>query len=283
MTESIAKRAYLPRLSSLIRALMILCLMLWAWPAYAQNFPPLTGRVVDQANILTPDQEVALNTKLQMLETQTRRQLVVATISDLQGYEISDYGYRLGRHWGIGQAAKGDLEKDNGAMLIIAPKERKMRIEVGYGLEGVLTDGLSSQIIRRDIAPLFKTGDYAGGINAGTDRIITQLQLPAEQAEKIAADAAKQTRPSNDGPDIGTIIFWLFIFFFFILPVISPLIFGRGKRGRSYGNGPIIIWGGGSDWGGGGSSWGSGGGGGFGGGFSGGGGSFGGGGASGDW
>jgi uncharacterized protein len=267
--------------------LLLAFLLLTGNAAIAQDFPKLSGRVVDEANLLDPAQEAALTAKLQGLETQSNRQLVVTTLNSLQGYEISDYGYRLGRHWGIGQDGKGESEKDNGAILIIAPNERRMRIEVGYGLEPVLTDGLSSSIIRNDITPRFKAGDFPGGINAGVDRIITQLTLPPDEAAKVAAEAQQRQRSGGGDVDIGTILFWLFIFFFFILPVIRPLFFGRKGRGRRYKDdgygGPVIIWGGGSDWGGSsGSSWGSGGG--FGGGgFSGGGGGFGGGGASGGW
>ncbi|MCC6478401.1 YgcG family protein [Sphingorhabdus sp.] len=256
-------------------------------PASAQDFPKLTGRVVDQADLLTPEQEASLTAKLAGLETQSNRQLVVATISDLQGYDISDYGYRLGRHWAIGQDGKGESEKDNGAILIVAPNERRMRIEVGYGLEPVLTDGLSSSIIRNDITPFFKSGDFNGGINAGVDRIVTQLTLPPEQAARVAEEAALNENRSNaDGGDLFLVIFWLFVFLFFILPIIISIARGgkKHRRGRDrHWGGPVIIWGGGSsDWGGRGSSWGGGGG--FGGGgFGGGGGSFGGGGASGGW
>ena len=256
-------------------------------PASAQDFPKLTGRVVDQADLLTPEQEASLTAKLAGLETQSNRQLVVTTIKDLQGYEISDYGYRLGRHWAIGHDGKGESEKDNGAILIVAPNERKMRIEVGYGLEPVLTDGLSSSIIRNDITPFFKSGDFNGGINAGVDRIVTQLTLPPEEAAKVAEEAAlAETRSNDDGEAVFLVIFWLFIFFFFILPIIISIARGgkKHRRGRDkHWGGPVIIWGGGgSNWGGG-SGGGFGGGGFGGGGFSGGGGSFGGGGASGGW
>lgn len=256
-------------------------LLLSGQTAFAQTFPKLTGRVVDQANLLDPAQEAALSAKLEGLETRTKRQLVVATLNSLEGYEISDYGYRLGRHWALGQDGKGESEKDNGAILIVAPNERKMRIEVGYGLEPILTDGLSSSIIRNDITPAFKAGDFPAGINAGVDRIVTQLELPADEAAKIAA-AANNKRQADEGFPLGAIIFLFFIIFFVVIPMIRT-ISGGGKKHRSRGyGGPVIIWGGG-DWGGGssggGSSWGGGG---FG-GFSGGGGSFGGGGASGGW
>jgi uncharacterized protein len=249
--------------------------------ALAQTFPKLTGRVVDQANLLDPTQEAALAAKLEGLETRTKRQLVVATLNSLEGYEISDYGYRLGRAWALGQDGKGESEKDNGAILIVAPNERKMRIEVGYGLEPVLTDGLSSSIIRNDITPAFKAGDFPAGINAGVDRIVTQLELPADEAAKIAA-AAQQNDRQDEGFPLGAIIFLLFFIFFVVLPIIRSINGGGKKHRRGGYGGPVIIWGG-NDWGGGGggSSWG-GGGGGFG-GFSGGGGSFGGGGSSGSW
>lgn len=249
----------------------------------AQTFPKLTGRVVDQANLLDPAQEAALTAKLAGLETRTNRQLVITTLNSLEGYEISDYGYRLGRSWALGQDGKDETEKDNGAILIVAPNERKMRIEVGYGLEPVLTDGLSSTIIRNDITPRFKEGDFVGGINAGVDRIVTQLELPADEAAKVVAETQRNQGQRDEGFPFGAIIFMLFLFFFVLLPMIRS-INGGGKKHRRRGyDGPVIIWGGG-DWGGGGggSSWGGGGGGGFG-GFSGGGGSFGGGGASGGW
>jgi uncharacterized protein len=267
--------------------LTALLLALTGQAALAQNFPPLSGRVVDQANLLDPQQEAALNAKLQGLETRTKRQLVVATLGSLEGYEISDYGYRLGRHWALGRHGKGETEKDNGAILIIAPNERKMRIEVGYGLEPVLTDGLSSTITRNDIAPLFKARDFAGGINAGVDRIVTQLELPADEAAKIA-QAAQERQGQDEGIPFGAIIFILFMIFFVFLPMIRSTN-GGGRKHRRGGMAPVIIWGGdGSFWGGGGGGFGGGGGGfgggGFdGGGFSGGGGSFGGGGASGSW
>ena len=255
--------------------MIALLLALTGQAAVAQDFPKLTGRVVDQANLLDPEQEAALTAKLAGLETRTKRQLVVTTLNSLEGYEISDYGYRLGRQWALGQDGKGETEKDNGAILIIAPNERKMRIEVGYGLEPVLTDGLSSSIIRNDITPRFKDGDFVGGINAGVDRIVTQLELPADEAAKIA-NAAQESRGRDEGIPFGAIIFVLFLIFFVFLPMFRSMN-GGGRKHRRGGMGPVIIWGGG------GSGFGGGGGGFGGGGFGGGGGSFGGGGASGGW
>jgi uncharacterized protein len=271
-------------------------LLAWlATPALAQTFPPLTGRVVDNANLLSPAEEAALSAKLEALETSTGRQLVVVTLPDLQGYEIEDYGYQLGRAWKIGQ--KGE---DNGVILIVAPNERKVRIEVGYGLEPYVTDALSSMIIQQQVLPRFKAGDFPGGIEAGVDALLAQLQLPEDQAQarqqQVLAQGQKEqpSHRSGGGFPVG-LIFWIIVAVF----VFSSMRRGRGRRAgpwgaRRYGRGsnwPVWLWvaseiaesaarsgrsGGG--WGGG-SGWGGGGGG----GFSGGGGSFGGGGASGSW
>jgi uncharacterized protein len=262
--------------------LALLCLLALA-PSFAsaQVFPKLTGRVVDLANLLDPAQEQALDARLATVEKDTGRQLVVATLPDLQGRDIADYGYRLGRAWGIGSKGKND-----GALLIVAPNERRVRIEVGYGLEGELTDAVSSLIIANAITPRFKAGDYPGGINAGVDEIATFLKLTPEEAKARAAAMQAQAAKEQDGGGVmSAIIVLFFVGFFVVLPLIS-----RARGGRRYNGGlgdiaPIILWGsgigGGRDddhWGGGGGFGGGGGG-----GFSGGGGSFGGGGASGGW
>ena len=268
--------------------LPFLLLLVAAVPAAAQDFPKLTGRVVDQANIIPDAQEAQLTQKLEALQQASSRQLVVATVSDLQGYPIEDYGYQLGRAWGIGQ--KG---ANNGVILLIAPAQRKVRIEVGYGLEPIITDALSSTIIEDQIVPAFKENDYPRGILQGADALIQQLGAPPEEAEQRALAAqqkqqqaqASQSDGGGGGGSIFPLLFWGFILFFFILPMLRG-----GRRGRRHrrGRGGVFIWGpglGGGWGGGGGSSWGGGGGGGWGGGggFSGGGGSFGGGGASGGW
>lgn len=275
-------------LTSLLRPLAAAALsglLLLALPAAAQTFPKLAGNpVVDQADIIPASDEAALNAQLLELEKTTGHQLVVATVRDLEGRDVADYGYRLGRAWQI-----GDAEKDDGVVFLIAPNERRMHIAVGLGLEPVLTDALSGRIIRDTVTPRFKANDYPGGIQAGVNAIAEQIQLPPEAAAARTQAAAAQERDRADDGDIGGLIFVAFIvFFFFILPMLARI----GRRGKKRRKGrpwdaPIIIWGG-DDWGGGsgGSSWGGGswggGGGGFG-GFSGGGGSFGGGGASGGW
>ncbi len=257
------------------RWIIALSILLCAPIANAQSFPELTGRVVDQAALLDPAQEAELTARLEALETQSNRQLVVATVNSLEGYDIESYGYQLARAWGIGQDGEGEVEKDNGLILLVAPNERKVRVEVGYGLEGIMTDALSSMIIQNDILPQFRDDNMAGGIIAGVDRISTQLVLPEEEALAVAQQA-RQQGSKGDGENIGLMIFWGFILIFF---VIIPMFSNRGGKRYRRGAGPVVIWGGGSGWRGG-----SSGGGGFGGGgFSGGGGSFGGGGASGGW
>lgn len=277
------------RLAVIFRSLTAAALagLLWlpSTAATAQTFPELTARVVDQADIIPAAEEAAINAQLEQLETATGRQLVVATVRDLEGQEISDYGYRLGREWGV-----GDKDRDDGVLFLIAPNERRMTIAVGYGLEGVLTDALSGRIIRNTVTPRFRDGDYPGGIQAGVNALTEQLQLPPDEAAaRVQAAATAERDRAGDGNIGGFLFVGLILFFFFVVPVLSS-IGGRGKRHRKagpWGAAPIIIWGG-NDWGGsgGGSSWGSGsgwGGGSSWGGFSGGGGSFGGGGASGGW
>src|SRR5262252_6586094 len=146
-------------------AFLVLLTPAWAAP----KFPALTGRVVDDANILSSDTKAQLTDKLAALESKTSRQLVVVTIPSLQGYEISDYGYQLGRAWGIGQA-----KLNNGILFIVAPKEHKTRIEVGYGLEPIITDAFSSVIIQTQMLPKFRAGDFNGGVEAGVAALVQQ-------------------------------------------------------------------------------------------------------------
>lgn len=158
-------------MTSLRRLVTGLVLLLFSLPLFAAiSFPSLTGRVVDQAGLLDAGTERQLEQQLQAHQAATSNQLVVVTLKNLQGLTIEDYGYQLGRAWGIGQQGK-----DNGVLLIVAPELRKVRIEVGYGLEGTLTDALSANIIQAVILPQFRVGDFAQGISAGTDAIIQAL------------------------------------------------------------------------------------------------------------
>lgn len=254
---------------------MIWLSLLLAAAAHAQTFPKLTGRVVDSANLLSPEQEAALTQQLAGLEAKNRRQLVVVTLPSLEGYAIEDYGYRLGRNWGI-----GEKDVNSGALLIVAPNERKVRIEVGYGLEPILTDALSSVIIQQQVLPAFRNNDMAGGIMAGTKALTDLLSLPDEQAEARAQRIIADAKQQEGGGFPIALIFWGIVLAVILLSMLRSR--GRGSAFRR-GGAPVILWGpglgggGGSSWGGGG-GWSSGGG-----GFSGGGGSFGGGGSSGSW
>lgn len=221
--------------------------------------PPLSGRVVDLAHLLDQSATDRITAELASFEQQKGIQLVVVTLSDLQGYTIEDWGLALGRGWKIGQAGK-----DNGVVLLVAPNDRQLRIEVGYGLEGDLPDATSDQIIRRDITPYFRQGEMAQGIEAGVQAIITILGGKVEGA-KIAA-------PAEEGTPLSS-VHWLIIILVFVFFLYINFRRRRGLWGGFYPYGGF----GGGRWGGGSSGGSSGGG------FSGGGGSFGGGGASGRW
>ena len=134
------------------------------------TFPVLTGRVVDGAGLLSAAEISELDAKLKAVEDSSSDQVVVVTVSSLQGYSIEDYGLRLGNHWGV-----GSKELNNGVLLIVAPNERKVRIEVGRGLEATLTDALSKTIIDTSILPRFRTGDFAAGIKSGAEGIARAL------------------------------------------------------------------------------------------------------------
>ena len=247
---------------------LLIAFLFSALPAMAApSFPQLTGRVVDDAHILSEQTKSELDQKLAGLESKNSRQLVVVTLPSLQGYEISDYGYQLGRAWGIGQA-----KLNNGVLFIIAPNERKVRIEVGYGLEPILTDALSELIIQQAVLPRFRAGDFNGGTEAGVAALIQQLSLDPSAAEAKAAAAAQQMKNRGGSGANPLSVLLIILFVFIALSRVFrgfgfwPLLFlgGMGGGGRSYG---------GYDGGGGGGGGWSGGGGG----------SFGGGGASGSW
>jgi uncharacterized protein len=245
------------------RGVWVALLALWAglfaqWAQAELKFPALSGQVVDTAGMIDSDSKERLSQMLRAHEELTTEQVVVVTLPDLQGSTIEDFGYQLGRFWGIGQ--KG---KDNGALLIVAKDERKVRIEVGYGLEDRLTDAQSSVIINQIITPAFKQGDFVGGISKGTEAIV-QVLGGDPLAEPVVG--------ASGGDDVTD---WKMSLLFLILFV--AFIYINMRWGRALGGlgGGYIGSGGGGGFG----SAGSGGAG----GMRGGGGSFGGGGASGGW
>ncbi len=226
-------------------------------------FPALAGPVVDGAGLLSADAQDQIARKLAAYDQSSGNQLVVVTVQTLDGYPIEQWGYQLGRQWGIGE--KG---KNTGALLIVDKDERKLRIEVGYGLEGTLTDAETDNIIRNVIVPQFKQGDYAQGISDGVDAILAVLGGDGDATPQ-------QTRRDHSST------LFLMLFLGFLLFRIIGAGFFPGRRSGLWGL--IGLWGLTGGFGGGRGGFGGGGFGGGGGGFSGGGGSFGGGGASGSW
>ena len=262
---------------------LALALSFGAAGAFAQEiaFPRLGARVVDEANLLDAAARADLEAKLAALEEKTSDQLVVVTVRSLGGRAIEDYGYRLGRSWGIGQK-----DKNNGVLLIVAPNERKVRIEVGYGLEGALPDAIASVIIQNAILPRFRANDYPGGIARGVDDIIKVLSGDAEEFKR-------QVQPKKDnvssplfgffgflapflfsGPGLILLIVLMHFLFVLLTKILVWLHLAPKPAGRSSWYWPSPS--GGSGWSSGSSDSGGGG-------FSGGGGSFGGGGSSGSW
>lgn len=238
----------------------------------APQFPVLTGRVVDQAGVLDAQSIARIAGISENLESKTGAQLVTVTVPDLQGRTIEDYGYQLGRHWQIGRK-----DHDDGVLLIAAPNDRVVRIEVGYGLEGVLTDAASSVIIQNDILPRFRENDLPGGLTAGAKAIATLVAgVPPEERQGTGDPALHPAPQSRIGIDWVGLLFPLAMLLIpliqiarFLYALINPAygaeLVKRPRRGRGGGGG----WGGGSGGGGGG--------------FRGRGGSFGGGGSSGRW
>src|SRR4029079_12582022 len=198
-------------MKSPVLAVLVVLLVL-PFTAAAKDIPPLTGRIVDQANLLTPEQRQRIETKLAQFEQQTGDQVAVLTVDSLDGEAIEDYANKVGRAWALGQ--KG---KDNGVLLLVSKGDRKMRIEVGYGLEPVLTD-LQTKIIQDQmIIPYFKKGDLGGGIEAGVNAILSTINGKPVQP-------APEAQPSEDGGGSsswpGFLIFGLFALGPFILNAI---------------------------------------------------------------
>ncbi len=263
------------------RFLLILCLGLLSKLGYSQNFPAKPSTLVnDYTNTLSSADVTALEQKLVAFDDSTSIQISVVVISSLDGYDISDYGYQLGRAWGI-----GGKERNTGILVLTSIGDRKVTIQTGYGLEGALPDAIAKRIIENEIKPNYKNGDYAGGLKAGTDAIISYTKGEYKNTNP-------KTSKKGSGFPVGLLV---------LIAIVVISLISRGGKGGGGGGGRNVIgsrgaadmmwWSVLAGLGSGGRSSGSGGfgGGGFGGGSSGGGfggfggGSFGGGGASGGW
>jgi uncharacterized protein len=188
----------------------------------AQSFPKPTGRVTDLAGVIDAATKADIDRQLDQLEQKTSSEIAVATVGSLNGMSVEEYANRLFKEWGVGQA-----KEDNGVLVLVAPNEREMRIEVGYGLEGVLPDGLAGQVIRDDFTPRFKEGDYSGGIRNGVTHLVAIVEkhqvLTPEEIEKL----------KRSGVPEFTLPFWIFIPFFGIFVTIGFGMAGIGIRTKT--------------------------------------------------
>lgn len=233
--------------------------------AQTLSFPALTGRVVDEAGILDETTRASLTEALADLEKKTTDQLVVVTLKSLQGTSIEDYGYQLGRRWQIGQK-----DKNNGALLIVAPTERKVRIEVGYGLEGTLTDAIGKFIIETSILPRLKAGDVPGGIKRGVEDVTQVLSGNAEEWQRRVAQSGSADIAQPDDVPLWPVIVIVLLGAGLLIfcattggancqALLQALLLillsqGRSSHGRSSRSGGGSFGGGGGTFGGGGSS-----------------------------
>jgi uncharacterized protein len=199
----------------------------WALAAGASaqqaDVPYLTGRVVDNAEILKPDTRKRLAEALRQHEQKTTNQIAVLTVTTLRGNSVEEYAVRVFEQWKLGQ--KG---KDNGVLVVVAPQDRRMRIEVGYGLEGVLPDATAARIIRNVMTPRFKEGDYGGGIIQGVEAIIAQLEgtgapITAEESREVKQGEFIKApdMPLHEKVLLGAFIFGI-IGLFTIIGIVTP-------------------------------------------------------------
>ena len=239
-------------------------------PAQALELPRLTAHVNDYASLLPSEEAQRLETRLSNFEAKTKHQFALLIVPNMGGLPIEEYAIKVAEAWRL-----GDKQRDDGLLMVVAQQERKMRIEVGYGLEGEIPDAIAARIVRDVLRPAFQRGQYAYGVAAAFDQLI---RVAGGDGEAAPQQPVSQSRPHSSGS--GGIPFFLVIIVLFVIINLVTGGFSRRRRGFF---GPIGGFGGGGFGGGGGGFGGFGGGGGGGGGFSGGGGGFGGGGASGDW
>jgi uncharacterized protein len=200
-------------------ALLASFLVLLTTLASAQSFPKATGRVNDFANVIDPATEAAIDRQLDQLEQKTSSEIAVATVESLNGMSVEEYANRLFKQWGVGQA-----KQDNGVLVVVAPNERDIRIEVGYGLEGVLPDGLAGQVIRDDFTPRFQEGDYSGGIRNGVSHLVEIV----ERHQVLTPEELAKFNDSND-----TIPYFIVIPFFGLFVTIGFGMLGIGLRTKT--------------------------------------------------
>jgi uncharacterized protein len=255
-----------------VRPFRLLLVLLVAHSLFALEVPPPPDRwFTDRAGVVPTTEAAILDTKLKNFEQQSGAQFIIYIFPSIEDESIEDFTIRCVERWKVGQK-----KYDNGLVLFVFIQERKVRVEVGYGLEGTITDAVSRRVIEEQIGPHFRAGNYAAGLNAAADEIMRRISTGEKPVEPLQPAGQGEGQRDPGGISVEAIIFIIFIFFFFILPMFS--------RRRSGCGGCIPIFlpfgGGGVTFGGGGFS---GGGFGGGGGFSGGGGSFGGGGATGGW
>jgi len=219
------------------RALVAAALTLFALaaPAPAQNFPPLSGRVIDAAQVLGPGVRADLAAKLRAFETQTSHQLVVATVGSLNGRAIDDYANRLFRAWALGRKDQND-----GVLLLVAPTERKLRIEVGYGLEGVLPDAMAKVIVDDFVVPHLRAGRIDAAVTSGAEQIIDVLTGGGAQLRQIMQARAAASvdnwpwwRRVNWMAWSPLFIIPLFTFLCIFFPKFADPVPASGPRGSS--------------------------------------------------
>jgi uncharacterized protein len=203
---------------SAARALLVIALGV---SLSAQSFPKPAGRISDFANVIDAATRAALDQRIDQLEQKTSSEIAVVTVTTLDGMEVEEYANKLFKEWGVGQA-----KQDNGVLVLVAPNDRAMRIEVGYGLEGVLPDGLAGQIIREDFLPRFRDNDYSGGINTGVNHVIDIVEkhqvLTPEELAKLNASNSGEAPP-----------YWLIIPFFGLFVTIGFTMAGIGIRTKT--------------------------------------------------
>lgn len=258
------------------RFLILAALFVAALPALALEVPPPpTQWFTDKAGIVPPTEGDLLNRKLEQFEQSSGAQFIIYVFPSLEGEALEDFTIRCAERWKVGQK-----KYDNGLVLFVFAKERRVRVEVGYGLEGTITDAVSSRVIREQITPAFQQGQYGRGLSAAADAIIARIRGGEAPVPPLQQRGQQRGQQQARGEEIGVVpvIIILLVVFFVVVPMLR-----RGGRGGGCGGCvlPLLLSGGGTTFGGGGGF--SGGGFGGGGGFSGGGGGFGGGGASGGW